>query len=185
MRPTPPITPDVWRKTFALCSLFFALGIAITCFLLLLLFHKPAGTGYADSFQTLSKFRNELTFISLTISSGGLLLTLAGVIFITVLYSHRIAGPAYRLAVISRMAGAGTLDEHAHFRKKDFIQPLAEEMNAMLRQYSSLMDEVEQSLQETSDCGDTPGHGPPSPQTAAFLSAKLEEIETALSHYKV
>ncbi|MEW6428100.1 MAG: hypothetical protein AB1568_08725 [Thermodesulfobacteriota bacterium] len=181
MQPTPPITSDVWRKTFALCSLFFALGIAITCVLLLVLFHKPAGAGYSDSFQTLSRFRDELVSISVLISLSGLLLTLGGIIFITVLYSHRIAGPAYRLAVVSKMASGGDLCQRAHFRRKDFIKPMAEEMNAMLSHYASLMEELHNLLQQETPTGDD-GHAQ---QPPSALAARLDEIDTILSRYRV
>ena len=50
---------------------------------------------------------------------------------LSLLMSHRIAGPLYKLRMAMTAHGQGMLDRHITFRKKDNFKELASEFNAM------------------------------------------------------
>lgn len=60
------------------------------------------------------------------------LVTLAAAV-ISILYSHRIAGPIYRLEKTIEAIGDGDLTIATRFRNSDALMPLADEVNAMVR----------------------------------------------------
>lgn len=140
-----PIGASYWQSLFLKCAIIFGASIIITAVLLYLLLHKPSGVTYGETFATLSTLRHDLLLISISIYSLSLLVTSAGIILITLLYSHRVVGPIYRLSVIARQAATGDLIQKARLRKKDVVLPLADELNSFLATYNSLIEKIKKN----------------------------------------
>jgi nitrogen fixation/metabolism regulation signal transduction histidine kinase len=64
---------------------------------------------------------------------GGLLSVLVGTSILALLYSHRIAGPLFRLKKSIKMLSAGQDIEPIRFRKKDEYQDLADSLTELRR----------------------------------------------------
>jgi methyl-accepting chemotaxis protein len=63
---------------------------------------------------------------------GGLALLLGLVVLFSIVTTHRIAGPLYRLKVLMGQVGNAPLSSSAHLRKKDELQELFQEFTRML-----------------------------------------------------
>lgn len=65
------------------------------------------------------------------------ILTLIGIVILSVIYSHRIAGPLQRVKAVSRELAKGNFDINVRLRKHDVIHPLADSINHMAEQYKA------------------------------------------------
>ncbi|HLC15632.1 MAG TPA: hypothetical protein VJL89_05345 [Thermodesulfovibrionia bacterium] len=84
------------------------------------------------------------TFIAFLIFSVFIVL---GVVVLTLFYSHKIAGPLYRLKLALRKITAdGQLDFRVAFRKGDVIHPMAQSLNEMIEQYNERINFLESRL---------------------------------------
>lgn len=50
----------------------------------------------------------------------------------SILWLHRVAGPAYRIRKVLSLAAQGELPEDVTLREKDFLKDMAQELNALL-----------------------------------------------------
>ncbi len=146
--PSVPI-PDQFRRSLVTrCALLFGGGLAVTAAILYAVLAKSAGTSYGETFRTLASTRQELLSLSLGIYLLVSLLILGGIAVISLLYSHRIVGPLYRLGVIARTIRNGDLRQQAHLRKKDMVTPLADELNAFCAVYRDTIASMQEKTGE-------------------------------------
>ena len=78
-------------------------------------------------------------------------LVAVAVAFRLLLFSHRIAGPLYRLEKTAQQVGRGNLDFHVQLRSKDELQDFAQAMDTMISDLRSRIQrirELNQSLGE-------------------------------------
>nr|MBF0221216.1 HAMP domain-containing protein [Desulfobulbaceae bacterium] len=118
------------------CGLFFAGGLVLTGIILYFSAHQPLGPSYQESFARLAQLKQEMLIKSITTYFTLTVLILTGVIFITVLYSHRVVGPLVGLSRTVKEIASGNLAQPAKLREKDAIQPMAEALNAMREAHS-------------------------------------------------
>lgn len=122
------------------CGFFFAAGLVLTGIILYFTGQQPLGPSYQESFARLAQLKQEMlvksiiTYFSLTV------LILVGVIFITVLYSHRVVGPMVSLKRTIQEIEDGDLSRPARLREKDAIQPMAEALNGMREAYKQRLE---------------------------------------------
>ena len=122
------------------CGLLFTGGLILTGIILYYTSQQPLGPSYQETFTRLSQLKQEMliksiiTYVSLT------LLIVAGVIFITVLYSHRVVGPLVSLKRTTQEIASGNLAQPARLRESDAIQPMATALNAMRDAYKQRID---------------------------------------------
>ena len=62
-------------------------------------------------------------------------LMLGGSLALCLIYSHRVAGPLYRVRVVAREAACGNFEQVVRFRKNDCIKPMADTLNALNESY--------------------------------------------------
>ncbi len=136
------------------CGLLFSIGLILTAVILYLSAQQPLGPSYQETFARLAQLKHEMLIKSITIYSILSLLVISGIIFTTVIYSHRVVGPLVGLSRITRAIAAGDLTMAAHLREKDAIVTVADAINelrdscrARILSISRETDEIEKLLQ--------------------------------------
>jgi hypothetical protein len=81
--------------------------------------YRPLSTHYSAVVSIVTDMRETLLIKTLTINAVSFVLIFAGILILGVLYTHRIAGPMYRVNVIAKEVAQGNLDAKITFRKKD------------------------------------------------------------------
>ena len=122
------------------CSLLFAAGLILTGIILYYTSQQPLGPSYQETFARLSQLKEEMLIKSIIIYLSLTILIGVGVVFITVLYSHRVVGPLVSLTRASREIAAGDLGQPVKLRESDAIQPMATALNAMRDAYKQRID---------------------------------------------
>ncbi len=133
------------------CSLFFAAGLVITGVILYFTSQQPLGPSYHESFARLAQLKQEMLIKSLITYFTLTALIIAGIIFITVLYSHRVVGPLVGLKRTVQEIADGNLTQPARLRRKDAIKPMAEALNAMTETYKQKIELASQQCEEMKD----------------------------------
>ncbi len=150
-----PISAQFRRALVTRCVLLFGGGLALTGAVLYFFLSQPTGPSYGETFRSLASIRQQLLSLSLGIYLLVSLLILAGIAIISLLYSHRIVGPLYRLGVIARAVRNGDLRQQARLRKNDTVTPLADELNAFCGQYRDTIATLQKKTAELSEIAAT------------------------------
>ena len=117
-----------------LCLLTAAGMLAVTLFLYYVT-SKDLGDSYGQAIYLINDLKIRIfplifaSFYSIFI----LVVVTTAIAGISVLYSHKIAGPIYRLEKNLELIGSGDLTVNTRFRKTDQLFVLADEINAMVR----------------------------------------------------
>ncbi len=124
-----------------------AAGLAVTAALLHLTGQVWLGTTYAEGLRVLSGARRLILRNSVIIYLITLLLVAGGTVLLSLLYSHKIAGPLYRLGVTARRVTDGDLTVSVKLRDGDAVHPLAESMNLLVESYGGRARELLEGLE--------------------------------------
>ena len=133
------------------CGLFFTIGLILTGIILYFSAHQPLGPTYQDSFSRLSQLKEEMLHKSIAIYATLMVIVMAGVIFTTVIYSHRVVGPMIGLKRILGLLLSGDLTTPAVLRTKDAIKPMANAINDMIGTYKTRVSSIASNANEIRD----------------------------------
>ncbi len=111
------------------------IGVVTSGFILYYTSHVWIGHTYSEGLRTLATFKQLLVKKTILIYMTTSIFILAGIVVLTVMYSHRIAGPLYRLTVSSRQIARGDLTLKVRLRERDAIHPLADSFNELTEGY--------------------------------------------------
>lgn len=131
----------VVKRTFPLklsvkIILFIIGGTTIAGIVLYLLTQKISiAPSYAETISNIGIYKSILFKKSMLIYAIFTVLMLVGIIFISIIYSHRVAGPLQRVKTLSREMAEGKFDINVKFRKHDVIHHLSESINKMAEKY--------------------------------------------------
>ena len=89
-------------------------------------------SNYVRTFPRSSAVRSELMPSLLAIFGVGLLLVILQIALLTILFSHRVAGPAYRFEKVLREVVDGRYTAVVTLRRSDELQSLAVVLNAAI-----------------------------------------------------
>ena len=165
----------------AKCGLLFAAGLLLTGVILYFSAHQPLGPSYQATFARLAQLKQEMLVKSIVIYCLLVFLVTAGVVFITVIYSHRVVGPMVGLTRVVNRIKAGELDQKAVLRKKDAIQPMAHAINNMM---AALGGKVASVQRETEALKVLVNRDDPA-ASAGEVRKKAEEIKQTLATFKL
>jgi HAMP domain-containing protein len=112
-----------------------AVQIIESSFLYLIVERSFLGYSYGEALFSLDILKNRLLRDSISMYALLALIASAGVVFIGIVYSHRVAGPLYRLRRIAEEVSGGNLAIEVRLRKNDIVKPLADSVNDMLESY--------------------------------------------------
>lgn len=127
------------RFVLKLCLLTVIGGLAVTLSLYFIT-SKSLGTSYGQAIYAIHDLKIRIfplifaSFYSIFI----LAIITAAIAAISVLFSHKIAGPIYRLEKNLEAIGSGDLTVDTKFRGKDQLTVLASEINGMVRSLNHL-----------------------------------------------
>lgn len=169
------------------CSLIFISGILLTFLIFYFSTLHTYGSSYEESFKLLSQLRQELLIKSAILYAAASLLIIAGIIFITLLYSHRISGPMYRLGLFARRISAGDFSEQVFLRGKDEVQPLAVQLNALINRYRDIIAELRLKQKDLAGLCTKAGEkqGEALAETRRELAGKVKELEGLVENIRL
>lgn len=129
--------------------------------------HLLHGVSTQQAFSTLSFMlkMNGLFVILLTVFMG----------LYTILLSHRVAGPAYRLTQCLKKTIRGSYDFTVTLRKKDYLKDVAADMNLLLVDLRKRQAKVKEAIEAVRKARATA-----SPDLAAELDRACAGLEEAL-----
>lgn len=174
---TQVISKSYLSGLFLKCGLFFTVGLLLTGIILYFSAHQPLGPSYQESFTRLAQLKEEMMVKSIVIYCLITALVLAGVIFITVIYSHRVVGPLVGIKRVVRAVANGDLTQSARLRQKDAIKPMAEALNALIDSYKIKIQRVDQQTKILQDMLDHPGD----PAQSAEIITQAKAIKDILA----
>lgn len=93
--------------------------------------YSSLDTSYSASISIISDIKEDLLARTLTIGAVFYLFILIGIMSLTVLYTHRIAGPLQRIKLFAGTVTGGDLRSALKFRKKDAIHSFGDSLNRM------------------------------------------------------
>lgn len=121
-------------------AVLFLILVVIAGGLFYLLANKELSTEYYKAHSTLRHVMENLLPWLLLVNFLGMVV----VLFLAVFYTHRIAGPTYRIQQDLRKIGQGILTTRVRTRKKDQLKELESEINKMT-------EELGQTIRETKE----------------------------------
>jgi len=160
------------------CGLLFAVGLLLTGLFLFFSAHHPMGPSYQESFARLAQLKHEMLVKSVLIYSLLMILTIAGVVFTTTIYSHRVVGPLVGLLRVIKAIGQGDFTQAAHLRKKDAITSMADSINDMRDSCRQKITNVIRQTEELQTILSSPNAGELGPE----LAAKAQEIKRTIKN---
>lgn len=163
------------------CGILFTVGLILTGVILYFSAHQPLGPSYQESFARLSQLKREMLIKSIIIYFTLSTLTVAGVIFTTLLYSHRVVGPMVGLKRIIGLVKDGDYTVSAHLREKDAIKPMAEALNSFIASYRDTIKTLREKTIEMNTIIDQLEES----DQINNLTAKAEEIQLVISTLKL
>jgi len=128
-------------------SLILAGGL-LSAGILLFLVHRPIGGDYSATLYTLQQFKGLL--LSRTVVIGlvvGVLIS-GAVALINLFYSHRIAGPLYRIEQEAGRIEEGDLTVRIRLRQGDAVEPLADEISRLASKHRERVAELRKRSME-------------------------------------
>ena len=124
-----------FHRLTLICSLIFTACIMVAGLFLYLMLSLELGPDYASSFSRIEEMRQALPRLTLYVYMFSFVVTVAGILIVTLIYSHRIAGPVYRIIMEARRVADGELGGTVRLRRNDLLHPVADRFNAMKSRY--------------------------------------------------
>lgn len=123
-------------------------GAIVTALAVFFALNRNAGLTYAQSYNVMAALRHELLHKSLVIYASTSFFIMVGIALISLVYSHRVAGPLHRLGQAARRIASGDLSEPVKLRHNDVIHPLADDLNDLISSYSGILNTLELHVAE-------------------------------------
>ena len=130
------------------CGLIFAAGLLLTSAILYYSALQPLGPSYQESFARLAQLKHEMLIKSIITYCLLMVLTIGGIMFTAIIYSHRVIGPMVGIKRTIGQISSGNLRQEAVMRRKDAIKPMADALNSMVNSYSARISHIRQLQEE-------------------------------------
>ena len=164
-----------------LLGLFF-LSSLISALVLYKNLQTPISPHYGAAHMILTQVRESLAVKTITINLIFFILIAIGIILLCILYSHRIAGPLFKVKQYAATLGEGRFEERIRFRKKDAVHDLADVLNETAKacqdkkeRFRADLKELEEGLKALSAVSDKPGEQAKVINNLLAIDAKIRE----------
>lgn len=155
-----------------LCLLTIAGVLAVTLFMYFVT-SKSLGESYGSAIYTI--YNLKINIFPLMFASFYSVFILAvvtiAIAVISMLFSHKIAGPIYRIERNLEVIGSGDLTLNTRFRGNDQLVALADDINGMVRSLNHMVRRSGDALEEVKRCEER-------------LESLLKEKDPAESHLR-
>lgn len=121
------------------------LSIGISLALLFIFLNKDLENSYGGAFQTISDILQNLNYIIVIAVLAQLLFSSILICLLGLLYTHKIAGPVFRLKMILKRVKAGEEPEAISFRKADFLAGVAGSFNRFFVFLNTRQETIEEA----------------------------------------
>ena len=128
-------------------SLVVVCGIMFTAFMLYYSLPREGGASYAESYKIISSLRQTILYKAIVIYASTSFFIFVGVLVISLLYSHGIAGPLHRMGMFARKAAEGDFTDTVRLRKHDALHTMAKDLNDIASTYKNTLLQVEITMQ--------------------------------------
>ncbi len=181
--------PESYVKNVVRTILVLLAGVAILIACgFYLAFQKHGGTTYAESYKLLAELNEGLVTRVLMVFAFTLLVSAVGAIIISVIYSHRVAGPIYKLGLITKKIAEGDLAGTVRLRTHDVLHDLADEFNNLSGRYRGVLVQLETKTRELAAILDDLEKQPPLSENKAAtgkIFKRIDEIRALLNQIKI
>ncbi len=173
------------------CTVTFLSGLLLTSLVIWLYSYRVPAASYAENYKILSQLRNEIVCSSLVIYTVTSLFIIGSIAVLSLLYSHRVAGPLYKLGLFVRKTALGDFTGSVTFRQTDVIHPLAEDVNELIAFYRATVTQLETKAHELDSAARVISDAalPPSrdelQKVIVDICGKADEIGDILSHFRL
>ena len=134
--------------TILVVFLFFSLMSALIIYERL---HVDLSPHYGATISLLTQVKESLIVTSIKINLIFYLLIAIGVAALGIIYSHRIAGPLFRVRKYAAALGEGRFHERINFREKDALHGLSSVLNEMAERCQDRAELLTSQLRELQD----------------------------------
>ncbi|MBI5741362.1 MAG: methyl-accepting chemotaxis protein [Nitrospirae bacterium] len=168
-------------------SIIIAGAVLAGIFLYFSLLREP-GSSYAENYGIIAALRGDLLNKSAYLYIAALFFIIIGITIISLLYSHKVAGPLYRLDVYAGKVSSGDLTETVKLREKDAIYPLADDLNGLVSMCSEVIDSLETEAKEVSGISSAAAARPDEAgerETVEKISRRVYNMNRILSRIKL
>lgn len=176
------------RNIVRISTLLLAGGAICVAVGFYLLFQEQGRTTYADNYKLLAELDQVLVTRAVIVFSFTLMVSSVGAVIIAVAYSHRVAGPVYKLGLITQKISAGDLAGSVRLRTNDVLHELAAEFNALSGHYREVLVQLEIKTRELATIMDDLEKQPPAngdKEAAAKIAERIDEIRVLLNQIKL
>ncbi len=151
MKPTEIIRKGYLNRLVLLLICIFIIGTTVSALYLYHDIYRPLSTHYSAILSIITEIKETLIIRTIKINAFFYLLISAGIVILGILYTHRIAGPLYRIKLYAKMVGEGRLDTDIKFRHKDAIHSFGESFKEMTKSYSDRVTVLISEIQQFKD----------------------------------
>ncbi len=171
--------PSYRRNFIFKIGIGFLLIILVCAVVFYIYFDRTFASNYVSVLATLEKLQREMCYgIMLSVVVQGVFFTLL-IFLISVLWTHKIAGPLYRLRQSFLQIAAGNLAVVTRFRDTDQLQNIPALLDSGLQQLKTDFDEIDREIEVVrSEIERLAGECPR--QDASETERRLQESETRL-----
>jgi len=141
------------RLTVTVISII-AVGVTVTGILLFISSQVFIGQTYTEGLKNLAQMKEILLQKSIIIYLATSFFIIGGIVLLTLFYSHRVAGPLYRLGVSARTIAGGDYTLRVKLRDRDVVHPLAESLNFLTEQYRKRIVLLTERLEKVRDAAE-------------------------------
>ena len=186
----------VTRKNYRLLLyvnslLIVLLGAALAAWGIFLLFPSGLGEGYGAVLASVQGIGQVLFRKVAVIYAVIAVLMVLALVLLHLFYSHRIAGPAYRLGMEAGKIAKGNLTGNIKFRQKDNLTDMADSLNDVALRYRGRITAVKEYLaiietqsKTVSDLIRQGKDGVALEQASEEISGNIKNIEQILSEMR-
>jgi methyl-accepting chemotaxis protein len=132
----------LWSKTFGIVLI----GAAIAVWGFFWSFPAGLGEGYHNVLAAVQAIRTELFWKIATVYAVIGILCISAIAVLHLFYSHRIAGPVFRISREAARIAQGDLSGKIAFRPKDSLAEMADMLNDVASRYRGRISTVKECL---------------------------------------
>ena len=151
MKPEKIIRENFLRNFVLILLFIFAAGTALSSVFFYMSIQEPLHAHYSSILSILSQIKESLIITTIKINIVFFILISAGVGLLVLLYTHRIAGPLYRIRQNAKSISEGRLYIKTNLRSKDAVSSFADSLNEMTEAYGQKVALIDTELKALKD----------------------------------
>jgi methyl-accepting chemotaxis protein len=148
MRPAEILKKNYFRNFLMMLLVVLLVGTAISAVVLFFNIHRPLNTHYSAVISIISQLRDSLIITTIKVNVIFIFLVALGLGILTLLYTHRVAGPLFRIRQKAKSIASGDLTTEIKLRRKDAVTAFAESINNMTKHYKTKVIEINEDIQQ-------------------------------------